>query len=167
MSIRQIHSYHLRAAPFRRAVTATALGLLAALAAAPAARAADPVNATRFGHLAIEGYDPVAYFEQGAPAEGSEDHTFEWRGATWRFASAENRDLFAADPETYAPQYGGYCAYAVAHGKTAGIDPEAWQIVDGRLYLQNSKGILRRWQEDVPGYIARADENWPRLVEQD
>lgn len=164
MSIRQIHSYHLRAAPFRRAVTATALGLLAALAAAPAARAADPVNATRFGHLAIEGYDPVAYFEQGAPAEGSEDHTFEWRGATWRFASAENRDLFAADPETYAPQYGGYCAYAVAKGATAKSEPDAWTIVEGKLFLNYDKNIQSRWARDISGNIADADKNWPGVI---
>jgi len=145
-----------------RSAAAAVIGLLAALAAVPAL-AVEPVNRNR-GGVAIEGYDPVAYFERGAPVEGSADHTFEWRGATWRFASAAHRELFAAEPGKYAPQYGGYCAYAVAKGTTAGIDPEAWQIVDGKLYLNYSKKVQRQWEEDVPGNIAKADANWPKIL---
>lgn len=148
----------------RKIVKLSLLGIVACLAAAAPARAVDPVNTGFLGHTAIEGYDPVAYFTEGEPTEGSREHSFEWRGASWRFASAAHRHAFAADPERYAPQYGGYCAYAVALGTTAGIEPQAWEIVDGKLYLNVSLEIQRRWREDIPGYIAKADANWPRLL---
>ena len=112
---------------------------------------------------AIEGYDPVAYFNGGRPVAGSSQFQLQWQGATWRFANAANRDAFAAAPERYAPQYGGYCAWAVSQGYTAKIDPDAWRIVDGKLYLNYSKGVQRRWAEDVPGNIAKGDANWPGL----
>jgi hypothetical protein len=114
--------------------------------------------------VAIDGYDPVAYFVDGAPREGSKQFTFDWSGASWRFASAAHRDLFAADPAKYAPQYGGYCAWAVGHGSTAGIDPEAWTIRDGKLYLNYDLEIRYKWLGDVPGWIAKGDENWPKLL---
>lgn len=126
--------------------------------------AADPVNSNWRG-IAIDGTDPVAYFTDGKAVRGSADFTHEWRGATWRFASAEHRDRFAAEPETYAPQFGGYCAWAVAQGKTAGIDPEAWRIVGGKLYLNFSRKIQQRWEEDVDGNIEKAEANWPQLVD--
>jgi YHS domain-containing protein len=113
--------------------------------------------------LAIRGFDPVAYFTEGRPVEGSSEHTAEWMGATWRFASAANRDRFVAGPERYAPRYGGYCAYAVAKGETASIDPEAWKIVDGKLYLNYSRDIQETWEKDIPGYVEKADRNWPKL----
>jgi hypothetical protein len=113
---------------------------------------------------AIRGHDPVAYFTQGAPIKGSEKIVFEWKGAKWRFANAENRDLFAKSPEKYAPQYGGYCAYGVAQNYAVSIDPEAWRIVDGKLYLNYSKGVQRDWNKDVPGYIRKADTNWPNVL---
>ena len=137
------------------------VALVLAAAAAPAL-AGGPVNKTLLGN-AIDGYDPVAYHTEGRPVEGSGDFTYEWMGATWRFASAENRDLFVADPETYAPAYGGYCAYGVAKGAKPGIDPEAWAIVDGRLYLNLSQKVQALWQEDIPGYIAKADQTWPTI----
>lgn len=140
---------------------AGALAALVLVASAPAL-AGGPVNKTLLGN-AIEGYDPVAYFTEGRPVEGSSDFEYEWMGATWRFANAENRDLFAADPETYAPAYGGYCAYGVAQGYKPGIDPDAWAIVDGRLYLNLSKKVQAQWQEDIPGYIAKADDIWPTI----
>lgn len=121
-----------------------------------------PVYADSAG--AIRGYDPVAYFTQGQPAKGSEKFTHAWRGATWRFASAENRERFAAGPEKYAPQYGGYCAYAVAQGSTASIDPAAWSIAEGKLYLNYSLGVRERWKEDVPGNIRKADTHWPGVL---
>jgi hypothetical protein len=83
--------------------------------------------------------------------------------ATWLFSSAENRDRFAADPQKYAPQYGGYCSYAVSQGHTASIDPEAWRVVDGKLYLNYSKGVQKKWEMDTTGYIQKADQNWPGL----
>ena len=85
-------------------------------------------------------------------------------GATWYFANAGNKDLFAADPEQYAPQYGGYCAYAVSQGYTAAIDPDAWKIVDDKLYLNFSLKVQKIWEEDIPGYIAKADVNWPQIL---
>ncbi len=141
-----------------------ACAALALVAASPAA-AIDPVNQSFLGGIAIEGHDPVAYFRDGRPVRGVADHSFEWQGATWRFASDANRAAFVEAPERYAPQYGGYCAYAVSQGATAGIDPEAWRIVDGKLYLNLNPAIQARWEQDIPGYIAKADENWPKLLE--
>lgn len=128
-----------------------------------AARAEKPVNATLFG-VAIKGYDPVAYFTDAKPVKGQAEFTFEWMGATWRFSSAAHRDSFQAAPEKYAPQYGGYCAWAVSKGDTAGIDPAAWKIVNGKLYLNYSSEIQKKWEGDVPGNIAKADVNWPKLL---
>jgi len=113
--------------------------------------------------VAIRGYDPVAYFTQGQPVRGEAAHAAEWNGATWHFASADNRAAFLAEPEAYAPQYGGYCAFGVAQGALVEIDPHAWSIVDGKLYLNLSRRFQRRWERDIPGFIARADANWPNL----
>ena len=115
--------------------------------------------------LAIRGTDPVAYFTEGGPVAGSADFAYTWNDVTWQFASAENRDLFAANPEQYAPQYGGFCAWAVSQGYTASIDPNAWSIVDNKLYLNYSKGVQRRWERDIPGNISQADANWPGVLE--
>ena len=113
--------------------------------------------------LAIRGYDPVAYHLQAQPAKGTPQFSYQWRGATWLFATAENRDRFQAEPERYAPQYGGYCAYAVSKGRTASIDPEAWRVVDGKLHLNYSKGVQKKWEQDVAGNVRKADKNWPGL----
>ncbi len=136
------------------------------LPAAPVSAAKDRIYTGAFSDLAVGGYDTVAYFRDGRPVEGSRDFTHDWNGATWRFASAANRDAFQADPETYAPQYGGYCAWAVSQGYTASADPEAWHIHEGKLYLNYSKGVQRQWQQDVPGNIAKGDANWPRVLGQ-
>ena len=138
--------------------------VVASILSATAALAVDPINKTRAG-VAIRGYDPVAYFTDSGPAEGSSDHAQEWNGATWRFSSEKNRALFAADPEKYAPRYGGYCAWAVSQNDTAGIDPNAWKIVDGKLYLNYSVKIQEKWSKDIPGNIASGDRNWPGLVD--
>ncbi len=135
-----------------------------ALSLAAPTFALSPVNRTTFGGVAIDGWDPVAYFTDGKPVEGSRDFVHEWNGATWRFASAAHRDLFAQAPEKYAPQYGGYCAWAVSQGYTADIDPEAWKIQDGRLYLNYSLDIQKKWAGDIPGNVAKADANWPKLL---
>jgi YHS domain-containing protein len=138
-------------------------GILLFLTCATAAFAgkADPVF--QQGGVAIRGYDPVAYFQQSQPVKGSPKFSYLWRGATWQFASAENRDRFRAEPERYAPQYGGYCSYAVSKGHTASIDPEAWKIVEGKLYLNYGKDVQKKWGEDVPGNVSKADKNWPDL----
>lgn len=143
-------------------IAGTMLALL--LLIPSAALATDPVNKSR-GGVVIKGYDPVAYFEQGEPVEGSEEFQHEWQGGTWRFSSVANRDLFAADPDKYAPQYGGYCAYAVSQGSTADIDPEAWTIVEGKLYLNYSKQVRGIWAKDIPGNIKKADRQWREILD--
>lgn len=148
-----------------RLLFALTLAAVVGLISAGTAGAVEPVNKSFFGGVAIDGYDPVAYFTESKPVEGSKDFSHEWQGATWRFASAEHRDLFAAEPEKYAPQYGGYCAWAVAQGKTADIDPEAWKIEDGKLYLNYSKKIQTRWEDAMTENIRAADENWPKLLD--
>lgn len=117
-----------------------------------------------FEQVAIRGADPVAYFTQGAAVRGSGDYEYQWNGATWRFSSAEHRDAFIADPLTYVPQYGGYCAWAVSRGYLASVDPEVWDIVDGRLYLNYSRGVQRQWQRDTLGHIAQGDQNWDGVL---
>ncbi|MDD7969572.1 YHS domain-containing (seleno)protein [Roseinatronobacter sp. HJB301] len=113
--------------------------------------------------VALRGYDPVAYFTEGQPRRGDAAHAADWGGAIWHFANPENRAAFLADPVRFAPQYGGYCAWAVAEGYTAPIDPQAWRIVDGQLYLNFSPRVQRQWERDIPGNILRADSNWPEL----
>jgi YHS domain-containing protein len=140
------------------------LFLVAAFAFSGVAAAQKPEVFSDSG-AAIRGYDPVAYFTSGKPVKGSKEFTTRWRGATWHFASAENRDRFAAAPEKYAPQYGGYCAYGVSQGYTVSIDPAAWTVVDGKLYLNYSTSVRRTWEKDIPGYIRKADVNWPRALE--
>lgn len=130
----------------------------------PAQAEQEPVYQSFFG-TAIDGTDPISYFDEGRPIEGDSGITYEWNNATWRFTSVENRDRFAASPEKYAPQYGGYCAWAVSQGYTASTDPEAWAIVDGKLYLNYSKSVQKTWEKDVPGHITAADKNWPRVLE--
>jgi YHS domain-containing protein len=127
------------------------------------ARAEKPINATLFG-VAIKGYDPVAYFTVSKPVKGESDFAYEWNGATWRFASTAHRDAFKTEPEKYAPQFGGYCAWAVSQGDTAGIDPGAWKIVNGKLYLNYSLEIQKKWESDVPGNISKAEVNWLILL---
>jgi len=116
------------------------------------------------GGKAIEGYDPVAYFTDSKPVKGNSATAYEWKGTTWQFANAANRDAFIAMPEKYAPQYGGHCAWAVSQGYTAGTDPDAWKIVDGKLYLNYSKSIQRRWLSGgTAKLISAGDKNWPEL----
>jgi len=106
---------------------------------------------------AIKGYDPVAYFTQNQPVKGSESITFDWMGETWHFATQANRALFIEHPDQYAPQYGGYCAYGWAKGYAAKTEPDAWTIVDGKLYLNYDKGVQSKWEKDIPGYVRQAD----------
>lgn len=113
--------------------------------------------------LALKGYDPVAYFTENKPVPGRADFTALYEGATYRFASAANRDAFAAAPEKYAPQYGGYCAFGLASGYKAPIEPDAWTVVDGKLYLNYNQSVRSRWSSDIPGYVRKADANWPTV----
>jgi YHS domain-containing protein len=127
-----------------------------------AASKSDPINKDG-NSVAIKGYDPVALFTQSKAVKGSSAFTHQWMGATWWFANAADRDQFAASPEKYAPLYGGYCAYGVSQGHTTPIDPEAWTIVEGKLYLNYSKAVKKTWSEAIPKHIDEADENWPGL----
>jgi len=136
--------------------------VLALAASFVAGAAAQKVNTSLTG-LAIDGYDPVAYFTAQRPVKGDPQFTFLVGGATYRFASAANRDLFAKDPTKYAPQYGAFCAYAVSRNYTADTDPLAWKIVDGKLYLNYNTGAQKAWEKDVAGNITKGDVNWPGL----
>ena len=119
---------------------------------------------TNLSGKAIRGYDPVAYFKQGKPVEGQKKFQYEWNGAKWYFASQENLDDFTRSPESYAPQYGGYCAWAISQGYTASTDPDAWHIHDGKLYLNYSKGVQKTWSRSIPGNIQKGDKNWPGIL---
>jgi len=138
---------------------------LAVLSMVAAASAKDPVYTGRLSNDALDGYDAVAYFTEGAPVKGDNQYTHDYNGARWKFSSAENRDAFAADPEQYAPQYGGYCAWALSEGYTARGNPKNWRIVDGKLYVNYNKTIQDRWEKDIPGHIEKADGNWPAVLE--
>lgn len=141
----------------------TALIAMILVIGAPSAQAKDPIYTGTFSSTALGGYDAVAYFEEGKPVEGSKSHQTEWMGANWRFSNAQRLARFEADPAAFAPAYGGYCAWAVANGYTASSDPHAWKIVDDRLYLNYSKSVLSKWERDIPGFIRKADQNWPEL----
>lgn len=142
---------------------ATVLGLVLVTLGLPAsAWALDPVFADKRG-LAIRGADPVAYFTDGAYQPGSPSFTTKWKGAEWRFVSAEHRDRFIANPERWAPQYGGYCAYAVSQNYTASINPEAFTVVGDKLYLNYSKKVEKAWRSNRDAYIRQADAHWPKL----
>lgn len=149
----------------RRAFLALGGGAVAAALLVGSVRYARAEKINLDGGVAIRGHDPVAYFTQGAAVRGDASIAGEHGGATYHFASAENRNAFLADPERYAPQYGGFCAYAVANGYTATIDPEAFTVHGDKLYLNFSKSIRSRWERDIPGNIARGDANWPGLSE--
>ena len=136
------------------------------LLSAPASQARSPeIYSGILSTTAVGGYDPVAYFTEGKPVQGKRDITFAWKGMTWRFASEQNRELFKARPEAYAPQYGGYCAWAVSRGYTAKGDPRHWKVVDGRLYLNYDAGVQKDWEKDVPGNIAKGDKHWPGVLD--
>ena len=113
--------------------------------------------------VAIKGYDTVAYFKDSKALKGSESFPFQWHNLTWYFLTGENRDLFAANPEKYAPQYDGYCAWAMTESRKAITNPEVWRIVDGKLYLNCSVTAYEKWIKDIPGNIKKANENWLRI----
>lgn len=150
---------------FGAAGVAAAVVVTSASLFGPKEYAPEPVFAE--DGLAIRGYDPVAYFTEARPVEGDPAHSAEWRGATWRFASAENRARFLEDPEKYAPAYGGFCAWAVAaKGKLYSTQPDNWTIHQGRLYLNYNDDIQARWEQDIPGFIAEADRRWPEILDE-
>lgn len=124
-----------------------------------------PVYTSEDGIIAVSGYDTVSYFVgDGSPVEGSEDHTVIYNGKQYNFASAENAELFAANPTKYAPQYGGHCAWAVSRGDLAPGDPTKYKIVDGKLYLNFNEAVQQTWLLDVPGYIENSEKEWPSFT---
>ncbi|MFZ5961988.1 YHS domain-containing (seleno)protein [Thalassococcus sp. BH17M4-6] len=114
--------------------------------------------------IAINGTDPVAYFTAGGPVAGDAAHELMWRGATWRFASAANREAFEMNPMRYAPRFGGYCAYAASKGYLAPTQPEAWTVYEDTLYLNANLRARELWLQDIPGNIAKGEANWPAIL---
>ena len=143
------------------------IGALAvAMVSSPASARSPEIYTGILSSTAVGGYDPVAYFREGKPVQGKKDLTHTWKGVTWRFVNAKNLDDFKAMPEAYAPQYGGYCAWAVSQGYTAKGDPNAWSIVDGKLYLNYTKTGRETWRQNRTAYIAQADRNWAAVKQQ-
>lgn len=145
----------------RRALLFGGVAVAAAAVLLPKVAKAEKMNLTN--GLAIEGHDPVAYFTEDRAVRGDADFTADYKGAKYRFVSAANRDAFKANPAKYAPKYGGFCAYAVSQGYTAPIDPAAFSVVNGSLYLNYSKRVRKIWNRDIPGHIKAGDKNWPKL----
>lgn len=148
-----------------KALRSALLSMGLALAIVPAAvqMAAGETEVNIVEGYAVHGYDVVAYFKQGKPVAGDSRFTAQHEGVTYRFSSAEHRDAFTSDPASYAPQYGGYCAFGAAMGRKFDGDPNAWAIVDGKLYLNLNKNIQARWKENVPGFVKGANNNWPLI----
>ena len=113
----------------------------------------------------LNGYDPVAYHIEGKPVRGNGYHVAEYDGVTYMFVNKKNRKMFEADPEKFLPAYGGFCAYGVSVGKKFASDPEVWRIENGKLFLNLDTDIQKKWEKDLPGYLQKADANWPQIVE--
>jgi YHS domain-containing protein len=142
----------------------TAFAAIALISTGPAFARDAGVYTGTFSSLAVGGYDAVAYFKAGKPVQGNAQFETAYKGATWRFASKANLDAFRANPTAFAPQYGGYCAWAVSQGYTASGDPQYWKIVNGKLYLNYDQSVQVKWEKDIPGFIAKADRNWPGVL---
>ncbi len=145
---------------FRRLVSGVFKLVLVAFVATAVAQEPKRVNKSFFGDVAIDGYDPVAYFVDARATKGSAEFTHQWAGANWHFVSAANRDLFAAEPAKYAPQYGGFCTNSAAVGRDAPVDPNAWTIWQGKLYLSFSQQHSARFAQDPERFVRAADRNW-------
>ena len=150
-----------------KALRSALLSMGLALAIVPAAvqMAAGETEVNIVEGYAVHGYDVVAYFKQGKPVAGDSRFTAQHEGVTYRFSSAEHRDAFTSDPASYAPQYGGYCAFGAAMGRKFDGDPTTWAIVDGKLYLNYSLDVQKQWKGDVSGNIDKADSKWPNILD--
>jgi YHS domain-containing protein len=140
------------------------MGAALVLCALPAAAQSSVALNLNSDGVAIKGHDPVAYFTMNKPVQGSPSFMAKHDGATYWFATAEHQQMFNTQPAKYVPQYGGYCAYGVAKGAKPDIDPTAFSVVEGKLYLNLSPDVQSRWLKDVPGYVRSADENWKSLA---
>lgn len=125
----------------------------------------DPIFTGTWSSDAIRGYDTVAYFTEGKAVDGSDKFTAQWGGETWRFANQKHLDLFNANPEQYLPQYGGWCAYAMSDGRTAGIEPDAFTIHNGKLYLNYNQSVMGHWRKEQDKFIHQADGHYPKVVD--
>jgi YHS domain-containing protein len=149
------------------------VGLVAGLGLSTASWSAAPINTLKPGlfgghtDTAVQGYDTVAYFTDGKPVKGDPKFQTEWMGAKWQFANQQHLDLFKAEPTKYAPQYGGYCAYGVSRDYLVKIDPEAWSIIDGKLYLNYDADVQKKWAADPQGFIKTADGKFSDLLKKD
>lgn len=139
------------------------LALVFATVSAAPVMAADSIYTSWKNNLAVGGYDTVSFFS-GKPQLGKKEYKFDYAGATWRFSTRGNLDLFKTNPDAFMPQYGGYCAWAVAQNKLAKGLPKYWHVEDGKLYLNFNARIKRRWDKDISGFVAAADENWPEIL---
>ncbi len=153
---------------FVAALSSSAVVFAALAFVAPSTVFAYDVNSTSVVNVdakgvGIHGYDPVAYFNKAAPVKGDAKFHAKHAGVTYHFSSSQQRDLFVAQPDKYAPQYGGFCAMGVALGKKLDGDPEAWRVVDGKLYLNVNKDVQQKWLTDVPGNLQRAGDEWPKI----
>jgi len=135
------------------------------LVLAISAQAAELVNTAGASGIAVSGYDTVAFFTDKKPVNGDPSFSAKYQGATYIFASKEHKALFEANPEKYAPQCGGFCAYGVSVNALFPVDINTWQVRDGKLYLNLNKAILKKFNADFEGNVAKADKNWPSLVE--
>ncbi len=157
-----------------RLLTLLISSVVLALSLSASAMAAERINTLErkgfFGYkpngIALRGYDTVAYFTLSKPVEGKDQFATEWSGATWKFSSQEHLDLFVAEPEKYAPQYGGYCAYGIVQEALVKIEPDLWTIVDDKLYLNYNEKLNNQWKEDIPGYIKAADALFEKLLKE-
>lgn len=147
----------------RTFLLSSAAAMIFASMGAPAF-AASPIYTGRIKGVALGGYDAVAYFTQKAAVKGDKQFAASFMGATWWFSSEANMKMFEASPKKYAPQYGGYCAYAAAKGALATGDPEAWTVYNGKLYINFSKSVRDIWSQDIPGNVAKADANIANLI---
>ena len=147
-----------------KAVPKTLSGFLLAAALVMPALAGDPPKMINAGtdHVAIRGYDTVAYFTEGRPIKGQSEFVFSWRDVKWQFANAKHLGMFAADPARYAPQFGGFCAMALTQGVVKVVDPEAWTIVDKKLYLNFSQKGRVKFRQDLQGNIKKSEQNWAK-----
>ena len=148
----------------RSAAVSLALVVSGATFSAPALADKAPIYTGAFSKTAVQGYDPVAYFTEGKPVKGSKEFSTEYQGAEFRFSSAQNLEMFKQNPEKYAPQFGGYCAWAVSQGYTAKGDADYWAVVDGKLYLNYNKKIQETWEQNRDEYIDEANTNWPEVL---
>jgi len=148
---------------YRRTFLASALVSALAGAAAFPVRAMGAAFFNRNG-LAMDGFDTVSFFSDRGPVRGRRDIAVTWKGAAWQFASVHSRDRFEADPWSFAPRYGGYCAYSLAMGRLSPGSPRSWRIDGGRLYLMVNDRVKDMWDSDKAEFLVRADANWPAIL---